>query len=180
LLDFGANGVVAGRRGNRGRDGVLQDVYPCAGDDAWVAVTVQDETQAAAVRALLPEPDRAAADLDDAVRRFLAGCKDEEAVDLLVGAGVPAGVVRRPTTVAANAHVVERGFYERHEHPTLGALGYPRLPTGFASWTGPVFSGPAPTLGQHNAEVLGAVGVDDAQLAALERDGVIGTRPAGL
>ena len=38
----------------------------------------------------------------------------------------------------------------------------------------------APTLGEHNHDILcGLLGVSDDQYAALERDGVIGTRPQG-
>ena len=55
------------------------------------------------------------------------------------------------------------------------------LPTRFRTWTGAVHTRPAPTLGQHNGEVLsGELGIGADKLAALERDGVIGTRPAGL
>ena len=40
---------------------------------------------------------------------------------------------------------------------------------------------PAPTLGQHNQRVLGALlGLGADELRALEADGVIGTRPRGL
>jgi crotonobetainyl-CoA:carnitine CoA-transferase CaiB-like acyl-CoA transferase len=35
----------------------------------------------------------------------------------------------------------------------------------------------APTLGQHSREILGELGWDDAGIAALEADGVIGVRP---
>jgi crotonobetainyl-CoA:carnitine CoA-transferase CaiB-like acyl-CoA transferase len=37
---------------------------------------------------------------------------------------------------------------------------------------------PAPLLGEHNREVLGALGVTEDELVALEADGVIGTAPA--
>jgi crotonobetainyl-CoA:carnitine CoA-transferase CaiB-like acyl-CoA transferase len=39
----------------------------------------------------------------------------------------------------------------------------------------------APTLGQHNREILGSVvGLSDAELDALEAEGVIGTQLEGL
>jgi crotonobetainyl-CoA:carnitine CoA-transferase CaiB-like acyl-CoA transferase len=38
----------------------------------------------------------------------------------------------------------------------------------------------APTMGEHNAEILGAeLGLSDAELARLTRDGVIGDRMPG-
>jgi crotonobetainyl-CoA:carnitine CoA-transferase CaiB-like acyl-CoA transferase len=45
LLEWSANGSVLGRNGNRSARALLQDVYPCAGDDEWVAVTVSTETR---------------------------------------------------------------------------------------------------------------------------------------
>ena len=36
---------------------------------------------------------------------------------------------------------------------------------------------PAPTLGQHNAQVLARLGLSPAQLADLETRGIIGSRP---
>jgi crotonobetainyl-CoA:carnitine CoA-transferase CaiB-like acyl-CoA transferase len=177
LLRWGADGIALERQGNRSADAIAQDVYPCAGDDAWVAVTVRTPQQQRTLASLLGTD----AGLDAALRDYLAGRTDEDAVEDLVSAGIPAGVVRRPTTVAGNPHVVARGFYEEHTHPTVGPVGYPVLPTRFASWTGPVHRRPAPTLGQHNAEVLaGELGIGADKLAELERDGVIGSRPAGL
>jgi crotonobetainyl-CoA:carnitine CoA-transferase CaiB-like acyl-CoA transferase len=38
----------------------------------------------------------------------------------------------------------------------------------------------APTLGQHNHELLRELGYGDAEIAAFELERVIGTRPLGL
>jgi crotonobetainyl-CoA:carnitine CoA-transferase CaiB-like acyl-CoA transferase len=181
LLTWGADGTVQQRRGNTSPAAILQDAYPCAGDDAWIAVTVQTEAQREALATLLTCPGLDVADLDAALRSYAAGRNHENVAAELCAVGVPAGVVRRPTVAGRTEHVVARGFYEEHEHPRIGAVAYPILPTRFASWSGPVHTRPAPTLGQHNAEVLGyELGIGTDKLAELERESVIGTCPAGL
>jgi crotonobetainyl-CoA:carnitine CoA-transferase CaiB-like acyl-CoA transferase len=181
LLRYGAEGVVLERHGNKANAAVLQDVYECAGEDAWAAVTVTTAAQEKVLAALLSDDGLDTADLDRALRAYLVGRDSDDAVEQLVTAGIPAGVVRRPTTIANNPHVIARGFYEQHTHPTVGSVGYPVLPTRFASWSGPVHTRPAPTLGADNTEVLaGELGIGADKLAELERDGVIGTRPAGM
>jgi crotonobetainyl-CoA:carnitine CoA-transferase CaiB-like acyl-CoA transferase len=112
---------------------------------------------------------------------FFAGLDGEDVVAELVAAGVPAAVVRLPTVADRNEHLDARAFYEAHDHPTLGPVRYPVLPTRFASWSGPVHVRPAPTLGQHNDEVLGGeLGLTAAELVGLRERGIIGERPAGL
>jgi crotonobetainyl-CoA:carnitine CoA-transferase CaiB-like acyl-CoA transferase len=62
----------------------------------------------------------------------------------------------------------------------VGRLPVPTLPyrwSGIEQW----IRYPAPTLGQHNHEVLSSIlGLDDGEIQQLEEQGVIGTRPAGL
>jgi crotonobetainyl-CoA:carnitine CoA-transferase CaiB-like acyl-CoA transferase len=57
----------------------------------------------------------------------------------------------------------------------------PTVPFRFASRRGcDWITRPAPTLGEHNRDVLGEeLGLDDDELAALEASGLIGTRPSG-
>ena len=76
--------------------------------------------------------------------------------------------------------MVARGFFETVEHPVAGDPPVPGLPwrsRGVDRW----IRRPAPTLGQHNHEVLGGrLGLTPDELATLEADGLIGTRPLGL
>jgi crotonobetainyl-CoA:carnitine CoA-transferase CaiB-like acyl-CoA transferase len=73
-----------------------------------------------------------------------------------------------------------RGFYEEIDHPIVGTMPTPTLPFRFASvarW----LRTPAPTLGQHNHEILvDELGIDEATYAQLEDAQIIGTRPKGV
>jgi crotonobetainyl-CoA:carnitine CoA-transferase CaiB-like acyl-CoA transferase len=97
-----------------------------------------------------------------------------------VAHGVPAAVGRDPRSMYDHPQLQARGFYEAIDHPVVGRLATPTLPFRFASvdhW----LRTPAPTLGQHNHEILvGELGVDEATYAELEAAQVIGTRPKGL
>ncbi|MDT7570780.1 MAG: hypothetical protein QOE05_954, partial [Actinomycetota bacterium] len=195
LLEHGAYGAVLQRTGNRGRGPVLQDVYRTAGDDAWIAVSVRTAEEAGLLAGAIEgfggtvpdgliDPARWSTDGDaiaDGLRAVFAEQDGEQLVERLVAAGVPAALVRLPTVADRNPHLQERSFYEAHTHPALGEVRYPVLPTRFESWRGPVHRGPAPTLGQHNAEVLGqGLGLSAEELAQLQDRGIVGQRPAGL
>jgi hypothetical protein len=71
-----------------------------------------------------------------------------------------------------------RGFFETVEHPVVG-VALPTVPFRFASverW----LRSPAPTLGEHNREILqGWLGLSEAELESLAAAGIIGERPAG-
>ncbi|MXW34820.1 MAG: CoA transferase, partial [Chloroflexi bacterium] len=71
--------------------------------------------------------------------------------------------------------LVARGFFAEIGHPTIGSYLYPGAMAQFAH--GPAdLETPAPTLGQHNEEILqGLLGVSDARYQQLIDDDVIGT-----
>jgi crotonobetainyl-CoA:carnitine CoA-transferase CaiB-like acyl-CoA transferase len=94
-------------------------------------------------------------------------------VERLVAAGIPASVVIKPSAITANPQVQHRRLFEGEGHPVTGNHLIPALP--FRSehverW----IRIPSPTLGQHNDEVLGSVGVGPADRERLRRTGVIG------
>ena len=80
--------------------------------------------------------------------------------------------------VVHNAHLRQRGLFETEVHPVTGPHPVPTLPFRFtrvAEW----LHAPSPTLGQHNDEVFGAIGVDDDTRAALRARHVIGEQLVG-
>ena len=121
----------------------------------------------------------AAADrLDTELARWAAEQDLPAAVDRLIaarGAGRPAG--RLPGHVEPPLVARRAGFYELVDHPVVGThpvVGLPLRYSGIERWV----RTPAPTLGQHNAEVLGGIlGMSAEQLAELAEAGVIGDQP---
>jgi crotonobetainyl-CoA:carnitine CoA-transferase CaiB-like acyl-CoA transferase len=85
---------------------------------------------------------------------------------------MPFGPVLSPQTLLANAHLVERGFFQQIEHPATGELTHCGSP--FLMSETPLQTGPAPVLGQHNEEVLSeAMGYERQDLVVLRERGVI-------
>lgn len=102
-------------------------------------------------------------------------------VSQLRALGIPASEVAEPCRLLqTNPQLQERRYFEAPEHPVVGAMPLPSMPFRYASiahW----LRTPAPTLGQHNARVLGGLlGLSAAELRDLEIEGVIGTRPRGV
>ncbi|MHB1584922.1 MAG: CaiB/BaiF CoA-transferase family protein [Acidimicrobiales bacterium] len=192
VIEHSRRGSLLSRLENRDPCHAPQNVYRCAGDDAWVALSVASDDQWRALAAVVGEAgwadDPALADagsrrsrhdeLDARIGRWTAALTPEEAAARLAAAGVPAAPVVPPRELARNRQLRHRRLFETEDHPVTGSHEIPVLPIRFGRvdrW----LRRPSPTLGQHNAEVLGQVEPDPARLAELEAQGVIGTRPTG-
>jgi crotonobetainyl-CoA:carnitine CoA-transferase CaiB-like acyl-CoA transferase len=172
-MEFEVFGTVMERRGNRGHTAADQDVYRCAGEDDWIAVSVHTDEQRAALTELM-----AGKDID--FEQWLADQDVDAAAERLTDAGIPAAVVISPSLVTENPQLVHRGFFERLEHPRTGEGLYPCPPFTPLDGTQRWLRRTPPTLGQHNEEVLTELcGLTTADLEQLVADGVIGTRPKG-
>jgi crotonobetainyl-CoA:carnitine CoA-transferase CaiB-like acyl-CoA transferase len=171
-IEFDIFGEVLSRRGNRGHPTATQDLYRCAGDDDWIAISVYTEAQRNALSEL-----RGGSELGE----WLAAQRLDAVVDVLASAGIPAAAVVSPSLVTENPQLRHRGFFECLEHRRTGQGLYPTPPFAPLDGGNRWLHRPPPTLGEHNAEVLTALcGLTDADLQRLTAEGVIGTRPKGL
>jgi crotonobetainyl-CoA:carnitine CoA-transferase CaiB-like acyl-CoA transferase len=154
VINYSIDGTLEPRRGAGG-------VYACEGKDAWVAI---DRT-----RDPMSEEERAA---------WCAQRTPEDAAAQALAAGVPACAMVPAFAVLDDPQLRARNFFEPIEHPLLGTQEYPTWPMRFSAGPQQYWKGPAPTLGQHTAEVLrDELGVSDVELARLDAEHVIGTIP---
>ena len=193
VIEYSAAGQVMGREGNRGPTAAPQGVYRCRGDDRWVAIAVETDSQWSALVRVTGEPEWATSgDLasaagrrshHDAIDRHLeawtAARSAEDAAALLSSAGVPAEQVIAARAIASNPQLQFRGLFETEDHPVTGAHPIPMLPFRFRHVPRWLFR-PSPSLGQHNDEVLAELGVEAGERDLLRKNGVIGDRLAGF
>ncbi|OBF08222.1 acyl-CoA transferase [Mycobacterium sp. ACS4054] len=187
-------GTTMTRRGNRGHGEAIQNIYRCAGDDDWIAVTVRDDAQWRALVELMGRPSwcdeglatvagrrQRADDVDRRLADWFAGQPLQSTVERLAAAGVPAAPVVSPSLVTDNPQLRHRGFLETLHHPSTGAGLYPCPPFARLAGQDEWLRRPPPRLGEHNEEILRErCGLSYEELTRLATSGVIGTRPKGL
>jgi crotonobetainyl-CoA:carnitine CoA-transferase CaiB-like acyl-CoA transferase len=182
VIEYSMNGIVRPRDGNRQR-GYCQGVYPTAADDVWVALSVRDDKDWAVLvdamgrPALLSGEQFATANhdvFDHAVAAWTAAWPAAEIVAVLDECGVPAERVIVPEQMYDITQLDARGFYQDLEHAITGRHRYPGWPFRIIPGPGRHHRFGPPTLGQHNDEVLGGLGLSGDELAALRRDRIIG------
>ena len=89
----------------------------------------------------------------EALRNWVGGRSKAEVYHATQAEGVPTGPVLTPAEVLASEQEEALGFFEEIPHPVAGSWRYPGYSARFGDLR-PSRS-PAPTLGEHNAEILG-------------------------
>ena len=107
------------------------------------------------------------------VRNWLAGLTTEEAERKLVAHHVVTGVVKTLDQAARQPQVLARELITEVDDPVLGRIDVVNASIKYLNGEARV-RGPAPMLGEHNAEVLGEVlGYAKDRIAALRDKGVL-------
>ena len=174
LLEFAANGSVPTRDGNRDPVARPHGVYPCAGDDRWVALSVWSDEEWESFRTATghPEWSRDDSDLDRLIARWTCERTREQVVTALRDRGLCVAPVETISEVAADSQLEHRRFFRQTTHPVLGAV-LAMAPPFILSDTPATLENAGPTLGQHNDEVWrGLGGLDESEYRALAAEGV--------
>jgi crotonobetainyl-CoA:carnitine CoA-transferase CaiB-like acyl-CoA transferase len=191
VLDYTLTGRVARPMGNRHPLRAPQGVYPCQGENLWVAISVGSDAewhglcraigqpglaQDARFATALARHDNHTA-LDDILTAWSREHHHYQAMHLLQAHGVPAGAVLTGNDTLTDPHLVARGFWDVVDHPEVGS--YRQVTTPWRLSKSPRRSTqPSPSLGAHNRYVLqDLLGLSEQEIVALETQGVIGTRP---
>lgn len=162
-----ATGEIVSRDGNRDARAAPHGIYPCDGDDAWIAIAVGDDAAWRALVALMDEPAWACAPAlatsagrlaarDEIDARLAAWTRAFGPYELMAGlqaAGVPAGVVQHPDELLRDPQLAHRHHFQRLEHPVLGALLVERSGVRLGDGSGG-FTRAAPRLGEDTDAVL--------------------------
>ena len=188
LLDYAVNGRQQGRLGNRDPGAGPHGVYPCRGEDRWIAIACWNDQQWDGLRwTANPEAgplhdERFATflgrkshedDLDRLIGEWTAVHEGRDLMGLLQAAGVPAGVVNDPRDLFDDPQLRHREHFQWLDHPEIGPYATDSSEMRLSLTPGGLET-PAPLLGQHTEHVLRElIGLSEAEYRSLEEDGAL-------
>jgi crotonobetainyl-CoA:carnitine CoA-transferase CaiB-like acyl-CoA transferase len=191
VVGYSMTGRLPDRLGNRDRQHAPHNVYPCAGDDSWIAIACTTDEEFAALCRVIGRPDlatdpryreRAARhanqiDLDPPIAAWTATRDHYAAMTELQAAGVPAGAVLSVPELFMGPHLRARGFWEQIAHPDAGVWDVDGVAWRLHERPAHVRF-PAPRFAEHNEYVYRHLfGLDEATFDTLRSEGVIGETP---
>lgn len=190
IIEYQLTGKLRPRMGDHDPVFSPHNVYPCRGEDEWVSISVESEEQWAALAGVIGRPEwirdeRYASPgarknneraLDEAIGQWTRGQDKREVMERLQGLGIISAAVLKAMELLDDPQLEARNMHRKLARPLVGEHRYPEFPIRFSEARCEQRS-PAPTLGQHNEEVLtGLLGVTHDELEALKQAGVIGER----
>ena len=193
VIEYSAYGTLLGRDGNRGPAAAPQNIYRSneidefGRDDSWVAVAVQTDEQWHALCGVLDESRWAGwdhgerrgrhAEIDERLATWCRARSGDEIVETLWPAGVPVAKVMQPHRQTELEQLRHRRFFEQVGHPVNKPAAHSTLPVNLVNGPSSFHRSAAPLLGEHNAELLGELGLSADRIAELAEAGDIGNAP---
>jgi crotonobetainyl-CoA:carnitine CoA-transferase CaiB-like acyl-CoA transferase len=163
LLAYETDETIGGRDGNRHPDAVPHGVFPCEGDDRWVAIAIWTDDEWARLTRLagIDRPDlatgearrHAVEEVEKLVGHWTIERDRWELAEQLQAAGLEAVPVLDFGDCFEDPQLAHRHHFQALEHARLGEGRYER--NGFRLSDAPSgYPRPSPLLGEHNERVL--------------------------
>jgi benzylsuccinate CoA-transferase BbsF subunit len=181
VLQWSARGVLPERSGNRRPGKVPCGVFPCATEDTWCAIEVQDDQQWRSLQIALGQPrwmgaselqsfaGRAAREdhIEESLRCETKRFEASTLMMLLQNFGVAASTVNTNAGVIEDRQLAARQYWRNVRHAEMGELIINAPPFRVVGEERPVLGSP-PLLGEHTMEIARDVlGLDAAQCRRL-------------
>jgi benzylsuccinate CoA-transferase BbsF subunit len=169
-------------------DAAPHGVYPCAGEDRWIAIAVFNDAEWRGLVSAMGEPAWASAPqfstqaarfanqdaLDEHVTAWTQAQDRHALMHALQAAGVAAGAVQTTEdTIDHDPQIRSRGLFFTLDHPVIGEALFEGTPIQFSrtvqeNWRS------APLLGEDNEHVFKSLlGLSEAEYADLAAEGAI-------
>jgi benzylsuccinate CoA-transferase BbsF subunit len=187
IVRYSERGEVITRDGNRCEYAAPHGVYPCAGDERWIAIAVFSDDAWNALVGAMGSPSWADGaryarvegrlahrdELDERLAAWTRGFEPYDLMERLQAAGVEAGVAQNFADLRRDPQLAHRGHFQQLEHVHLGALAFENYALRFSE-SDPTLREPGPNLGEHNQLILGGfLGMSRAEIDSLVEQGVI-------
>lgn len=189
ILDYVVNVRVAKRLGNRDPYMAPHGIYPCRGDDRWLAIAVSNEEEWQAFLTAIDNPDWSKDprfstiisrkenedELDSLVAHWTLNYTPGQAMQLLQDVGVAAGIVATGEDLFNDPQLKYRGHYVFLDHTVIGKHAYHAPAFRFSKTPYRLWKA-APCLGEDNLYVYQEIlGLSEDEISDLMTEGVITT-----
>ena len=194
VISYSITANAQERTGNRSETISPQGVYPCA-DGENVAISIRDDRDWKNFTEAIESPDWATSEqcdsldgrrrhndeLDRHIAAWTADLDSDKVVSLIREKGVPISAVLRGQHMHSDPHLAARNFYQELPHPRSGLRRYPGWPMRWSVGPKQPHRFCAPTLGQHNLDILcDELGLSSKEIEELLSKNIIGNVPMGL
>jgi crotonobetainyl-CoA:carnitine CoA-transferase CaiB-like acyl-CoA transferase len=186
LLDYTVNNREFMLKGNKCENAAPHGIYPCRGNDRWVAIAVCNEEEWQSYCRVVGNPEwtkeprfmtmadriKHGDELDSLVASWTINHTAEEVMTMLQNAGVGAGVVANARDITEDPQLHHYNYFREVEHPYTGKANYYHPPAFKLSRVDAEVERPT-LIGEYNkyicTEILGITG---SEFDELSRNGV--------
>lgn len=168
--------------GNRRDRGSPWGLFPCEGEDQWVAICCRTDAEWAALAGFTGVDDTALATLaarreredevEEAVSAWTRTLSKHAVTDACLAAGVPAGPMLTSSQQLQDPHLAARGYLVELDQPPIGVMTF-EGPAFVSTGMSDADIRPAPGLGEHTQEIAAELGLDEAATDDLIARGIL-------